>query len=218
MTHPKTRRIRIKMCGTTRVKDALFAAELGVDALGFIFVKKSKRYVTREKAAEIIDSLPIFVDRVGVFVNSCVDEVVTCATQAGLSCIQLHGEESADYCRRLRQALPSCRIIKAFRVGVQSRAEEFSPYNDCVEGFLLDTYVAGTSGGTGKVFDWSIIDGLKLQLPFLLAGGLTPDNVVAALKAVTPYGLDVNSGVEILPGIKDLQKLELFFQRAAGGR
>jgi len=200
-------RTRVKMCGTTRLEDALVAVDGGVDALGFIFYSKSPRYIAPDKAARIIDRLPPFVDRVGVFVNATIDEVAAAAA-AGLSALQLHGNESVEYCRELRQKLPSCWLIKAFRVGDKSRPDHFSPYNTCVDAFLLDTYVQGASGGTGRIFDWSIIEQLQLQRPILLAGGLSPENVLAAITAVHPYAVDINSGVELQPGVKDHTRLK----------
>ncbi len=199
-------RIRVKMCGTTRREDARAAVRCGVDALGFIFYPKSPRYIAPEIAAPIIEGLPPFVDRVGVFVNATQEEVIRTAG-CGLSFLQLHGGETPDYCRALRGMLPACGIIKAFRVGEASRPEDFSPYDDCVEAFLLDTHVKGLPGGTGQVFDWSLIEGLKLNRPVILAGGLTPDNMAGAIAAVRPYAVDVNSGVETRPGIKDHDSL-----------
>lgn len=204
------------MCGTTRLEDALAAVQLGVDALGFIFYRKSPRCVAPEAAASIIDRLPPFVDRVGVFVNAPLAEVVRTAT-AGLSYLQLHGEESPDYCREIRARLPFLGIIKAIRVGKESRgaSSAFAPYADCVNAFLLDTYVKGESGGTGMVFDWSIIATLQLRRPVILAGGLGPDNVAMALAEVRPYGVDINSGVESQPGIKDHHRLRALMQVVA---
>jgi phosphoribosylanthranilate isomerase len=202
------------MCGTTRIEDALAAVRFGVDALGFIFYPKSSRYVAPEQAASIIAQLPPFIDRVGVFVNAPLPEVVKTAG-AGLSYLQLHGEESPDYCREIRARLPFLGIIKAFRVGAESSGESFAPYADCVNAFLLDTYVKGESGGTGMVFDWSIIDTLQLRRPVLLAGGLGPENVARALAEVQPYGVDINSGVEVRPGIKDHLRLQALMQVVA---
>ncbi len=211
-------RTRVKMCGTTRLEDAEAAVRYGVDVLGFIFYAKSPRNISLEQAARIIKKLPPFVDRVGVFVNAPIKEVVASAG-VGLSYLQLHGNESADYCRQIRQQLPFCGIIKAFRIGKESRAEDFTPYNECVDAFLLDTYMQGASGGTGKVFDWSIIDTLKLQRPILLAGGLSPENVVCAITEVQPFAVDINSGVELQPGVKDHARLkellQLVYQTAA---
>ncbi len=204
------------MCGTTRLEDALAAVQLGVDALGFIFYRKSSRYVAPAAVASIIDRLPPFVDRVGVFVNAPLAEVVQTAA-AGLSYLQLHGEESPDYCREIRARLPFLGIIKAIRVGEESRgaSSAFAPYGDCVNAFLLDTYVKGESGGTGMVFDWSIIATLQLRRPVILAGGLGPENVAMALAEVRPYGVDINSGVESQPGMKDHHRLRALMQVVA---
>lgn len=205
------------MCGTTRAEDALAAVGYGVDALGFIFYAKSPRYISPADASGIIKKLPPLIDRVGVFVNAPIEEVLV-AAEAGLSFLQLHGNESVEYCLDIRQRLPFCGIIKAFRVGGQSLREDFTPYNDCVDAFLLDTYVQGAKGGTGKVFDWSIIKKLKLQRPVFLAGGLSAANVVNAIREVQPFAVDINSGVESQPGVKDhlrlSELLQLVFQTA----
>jgi phosphoribosylanthranilate isomerase len=219
MVIPQTespRRTRVKMCGTTRLDDALAAVQLGIDALGFIFYRKSPRYVAPEAAASIITRLPPFVDRVGVFVDAPLAEVVQTAA-AGLSYLQLHGEESPEYCREIRARLPFLGIIKAVRVGEDSRGASaaFAPYADCVNAFLLDTYVKGESGGTGRVFPWSIIATLHLQRPVILAGGLGPENIARGLIEVRPYGVDINSGVELRPGIKDHHRLGALMQVVA---
>ncbi|GAB6193357.1 phosphoribosylanthranilate isomerase [Desulfocastanea catecholica] len=205
------RRTRVKVCGTTRLEDALVAADCGADALGFIFYSKSPRAIAPEKAAQIIKQLPPFVDRVGVFVNATIDEVVAVAA-TGLSALQLHGNESVDYCWALRQKLPCCSLIKAIRVGAESRPDDFAAYHACVDAFLLDTYVQGERGGTGRIFDWSIIEQLQLHGPILLAGGLSPENVLAAISAVHPYAVDINSGVESHPGVKDHARLKNLLQ------
>lgn len=202
-------RTRVKMCGTTRLEDALAAVRYGVDGLGFIFYEKSPRYILPEQAARIIEELPPFIDRVGVFVNAPLEDLEE-ASKGGLSYLQLHGNESVEYCREVRERLPCCGIIKAFRVGKESRSEQFSPYNEWVDGFLLDTYVKGAQGGTGKTFDWSILDSLQLSCPLFLAGGLSSANVVEAIRSVRPFAVDVNSGVEHCPGEKDHALLEEF--------
>ncbi len=202
------------MCGTTRAEDALAAVHFGVDALGFIFYAKSPRYIAPEKAATILMNLPPFIDRVGVFVDAPLSEVVETAT-FGLSFVQLHGSESPDYCQKLHQLLPFCGIIKAFRVGCESCNDAFTPYESCVDAFLLDTYVKDASGGTGLVFDWSIIDKLKLQRPIILAGGISPENVSLAIAAVRPYAVDINSAIELQPGIKDHRRLQALMQVVA---
>lgn len=195
------------MCGTTRLEDALTAVSCGVDALGFIFYDKSPRSIDSAAAAAIIAQLPPFIDRVAVFVNASTSEVLSTAA-LGFSYVQLHGSESAEYCREIRRQSPSLGIIKAFRVGAERRADDFSRYNDCVDAFLLDTYAKEAPGGTGKVFDWSIIARLLLQRPVILAGGLSPSNVVDAITRVQPFAVDINSGVEVQPGVKDHARLQ----------
>lgn len=208
------RRTRVKMCGTTLIEDALAAVRFGVDALGFIFYEKSPRYIAPEKAATIFSNLPPFVDRVGVFVDAPLAEVAETAI-LGLSFVQLHGSESPDYCLKLQKILPFCSIIKAFRVGAESCGDAFTPYESCVDAFLLDTYVKGASGGTGLVFDWSIIDSLRLQRPVILAGGLSPENIAQAIAAVRPFAVDINSAIELQPGIKDHRRLQALMQVVA---
>lgn len=200
-------RTRIKVCGITTTEDAKEAIRLGVDAIGFIFAEKSPRYITPEKAKEIVAELPPFVHFVGVFVDTDPVEVEEIIEYCDLSTVQLHGNEDPEYCQKLSQAAKSCRVIKAFRVGESTVASEFTTYEDCVEGFLLDTYVKGQEGGTGHPFDWSIIESLNLKLPVILAGGLGPGNIAEAISQVKPFAVDVNSGVEESPGKKNHEKL-----------
>jgi len=200
-------RTRIKMCGTTNIVDAREAVYSGVDALGFIFVEKSPRYIPAQKAGEVVACLPPFVDRVGVFIDRDVQEVLEIILEVGLTYAQLHGGEDPSYCRQIARMAAPCKVIKAFRVGLENRAADFARYNDVVCGFLLDTYIQGQAGGTGQVFDWRLIEGLDLQRPVILAGGLRPENILEAIRMVRPFGVDVNSGVEVTPGIKDHQKL-----------
>ena len=196
-------RIRIKVCGITRQEDALCAASAGVDALGFIFHPKSPRYIAPEEARQIIDQLPPFIDTVGVFVDRELEEVEEIIHYCRLGYVQLHGEESPKFCERLVRFVSPCQIIKAFRVGPHTTAEEFEEYTPYVRACLLDTYDKEMPGGTGRSFDWSLIDKLRLARPYILAGGLSADNIGAALQAGKARGVDVNSGVEISPGIKD---------------
>lgn len=201
------RRTRVKMCGTTRLTDALVAVGLGVDALGFIFFAKSPRCIDRAGAKAIIAQLPPLVDRVGVFVDASLEEIVA-GVACGLSLVQLHGKESPEFCREVKRVVPHCGIVKAFRVGEESKAADFAPYGEGVDAFLLDTYVKGEPGGTGQAFDWSVIARLELAKPLFLAGGISPENVGRAIEAVHPYVVDINSGVETLPGVKDPRRLE----------
>lgn len=206
-------RTRIKMCGITRKKDAVAGIEAGLDALGFIFYEKSPRNVTSDFVRKVVADVPPFIDCVGVFVDRDRKEVEEIVEYCGLSHAQLHGKEKPKYCERLERFASPCRVIKAFRVGKKSSGSEFSPYDDVVRGYLLDTYVKDNAGGTGKTFDWNVIQGLNLQRPVILAGGLNPENVVQAIKSVKPYGVDVNSGVEVEPGIKDHSKLYDFVSK-----
>lgn len=200
-------RTRIKVCGITTLEDALSAVQNGADALGFIFVESSPRYITPEEAREITSQLPPFVHFVGVFLDQDPVEVEEIVEYCHLSYVQLHGKEGVEYCFELAHSISPCRLVKAFRVGQGTDAEDFKPYETCVSGFLLDTLVAGQEGGTGKIFDWSLIDSLELKLPLILAGGLSPENVADAVKAVRPFAVDVNSGVEDEPGKKNVEKL-----------
>lgn len=203
----RLRRTRVKMCGTTRLEDALAAVRLGVDALGFIFFAKSPRCIDQTAAEAIIAQLPPLVDRVGVFVNASLEEIVACSA-CGLSMVQLHGKETPEFCQEVKRALPHCGIIKAFRVEPVSTAADFAPYGDCVDAYLLDTYVKGAPGGTGQTFDWSEITALELARPVILAGGLTPENITRAIETAQPYAVDINSGIETRPGVKDHRRLE----------
>jgi phosphoribosylanthranilate isomerase len=209
----ESQRIRIKMCGTTSLEDALAAVEAGVDALGFIFYEKSPRSIEPRLARIIIEQLPPFVDTVGVFVDRNRKEVEEIIRFCSLGYVQLHGNESPKYCERLVRFAAPCQVLKALRVSAHLHAKDLAPYNDHVKGFVLDTYQANLHGGTGKIFDWSLIAGLNLQRDFILAGGLHQDNVEQALMQVQPYALDVNSGVEERPGSKDHAKIRAFVRQ-----
>ncbi len=209
----KADRIRVKMCGTTNLEDALAAVEAGVDALGFIFYTKSPRNINPELARIIIEQLPPFVDTVGVFVDRDQKEVEEIIRFCGLGYAQLHGQESPKYCERLARFAAPCQVIKALLVGGDLQADDITPYNEHAKGFLLDTYQKGVKGGTGQRFDWSLIQELKLQRDVILAGGLDPENVQAALAAVRPYAVDVNSGVETSPGQKDHNLIRRFIRQ-----
>ena len=202
-------RVRVKICGMTRIDDAQCAAAAGVDALGFIFYAKSPRHIEPEAARRIIAGLPPLVDAVGVFVNEEMARVEAVVRGCGLQYVQLHGAEPPDYCRELA-ARAGCRVLKAIRVGPATTDAEVTPYRGAVCGFLLDTYQQEAVGGTGAVFDWALIDRLQLDRPFLLAGGLSVDNIAAALTQAQPFGVDANSGLERAPGIKDHDLIERF--------
>jgi phosphoribosylanthranilate isomerase len=198
---------KVKICGITSLDDALMAVEAGADALGFVFFAKSPRYVTPDQAAEIIAGIPPFVQVVGLFVNESLEVVNATADRCGLDVVQLHGEESPEYCSQVCR-----RVMKAFRVqNVQSLAPMA---NYRVAAFLLDAYSANSYGGTGERFDWDLAVIAKQHGPLVLAGGLTPDNVAAAVAQVRPYAVDVSSGVESSPGKKDPEKVRRFIDEA----
>lgn len=183
------------------------AAEAGADALGFVFFAKSPRFVTPERAAEIVAGIPPFVQVVGLFVNETLEVVNATADRCGLDVVQLHGEESPEYCARVRR-----RVLKAFRVQNEESLVPLADYR--VAAFLLDAYSANAYGGTGERFDWDLAVTAKRHGPLVLAGGLTPDNVAAAVAQVKPYAVDVSSGVEATPGKKDPEKVRRFIAEA----
>lgn len=198
-------RIKVKICGTTSLEDALFAIDNGADAIGFIFFKRSPRNISQKEAKEIIVRLPPFVETVGVFVNETSDRVNRIAENCRLGAVQLHGEESPALCRRVKR-----KVIKAFRVKNADSLNNMSNYD--VSGFLLDSYKEDSSGGTGQIFDWNLALRAKKQGSVILAGGLNPYNVYTAIHRVKPYGVDVCSGVESIPGKKDQNKIKEFIK------
>ena len=202
--------IKVKICGMTQLKDALFAVEQGVDAVGFIFYKKSPRAVTMKTVREIITKLPPLVDTVGVFVNESAERLNKIADYCGLDLVQLHGEESPAFCRKIHR-----RVIKAFRVKDLQSIKQLEKFP--VSGFLLDTFSDDLHGGTGKTFDWNLALPAKKMGPVILAGGLTPRNILQAVRQVRPYGVDVCSGVEKSSGIKDLEKVRAFLKNIRSG-
>ncbi len=195
--------VKVKVCGMTQLKDAVFAAEQGADAVGFIFYKKSSRSVTMKAVREIILKLPPFVDTVGVFVNESADKVNKIADHCGLDLVQLHGEESPGFCQKIHR-----RVIKVFRVKDLQSIKQLEKYP--VTGFILDTFSDELYGGTGKTFDWNLALPAKKIGPVIVAGGLTPHNIRQVVSQVRPYGVDVCSGVEKSPGIKDPEKVRAF--------
>ena len=205
------KQVKVKVCGMTNLKDALVAVEEGADAVGFIFYKKSPRSVTMKLVREIVLELPPFVDTVGVFVDETADQINKIADYCNLDMVQLHGDESPTFCKRIRR-----RVIKAFRVKDMQSVKNISNFQ--VSGFILDTFSESLHGGTGKVFDWNLALPAKKFGPVIMAGGLTPNNVRQVIQRVRPYGVDVCSGVESEPGIKDHKKIRVFLKNAKAGR
>jgi phosphoribosylanthranilate isomerase len=200
--------VRIKICGITNKEDALAAAHFGADALGFVFAT-SPRKVSAESARNIIKALPLFVTTVGVFVDEDPERVSSIASLCGLDILQLHGSESVDYCSRFDR-----RVIKAVRMQSRDELKNLSKYVDAVDGLLLDTYVPDKLGGTGITFDWKLAAEAKRYGRIILAGGLNPENVAAAISVVKPYAVDASSGLERSPGVKDHKKMARFIKEA----
>ncbi|MCF7821819.1 MAG: phosphoribosylanthranilate isomerase [Mariprofundaceae bacterium] len=197
---------RIKVCGITRLEDALTASRLGVDAIGFVFYPKSPRYITPVQATKIIRQLPPFVSAVGLFVNPTQSEIDEVLRHCPLGVVQLHGDESPEFC----MAQPR-RVMKAIPVSSLEDLKRAQTYPCAV---LLDTKAPeGVYGGTGKSFDWSLLKNFEHEHPLILAGGLNASNVEAALSVRQWFAVDVSSGVEISPGIKDSAKLCEFVAR-----
>ena len=205
------KQVKVKVCGMTSLKDALVAVEEGADAVGFIFYKKSPRSVTRKLVREIVLELPPFVDIVGVFVDETAEQINKIADYCNLDMIQLHGDESPAFCKKIRR-----RVIKAFKVKDMQSVKKLSGFQ--VSGFLLDTFSEDLHGGTGKVFDWNLALPAKKFGPVIMAGGMTPNNVRQAIQQIRPYGVDVCSGVESQPGVKDHKKVRAFLENAKAGR
>ena len=194
--------IKIKVCGITNLEDALAAAELGADALGFVLAP-SPRQVTPEVLRRLVAGLPPFISKVGVFVDSPLDEVRRIMSDCGLDLAQLHGSESPEYCQAL---FP--RAIKAFQVKDATVLKQLPLYQ--VSAYLLDGYHTKLKGGSGQSFDWEIARQAGGRGHIILSGGLTPENVARAIAIARPYGVDVSSGVEASPGKKDHHKLTAF--------
>ena len=197
--------MKIKICGITNIKDAEYSYQLGADALGFIFYKKSKRYIEPQIAQEIIAQLPPFLTKVGVFVNEDPQVVNQLGKELKLNLIQLHGDESKDYINKIDYP-----VIKAFRVDDNFNFVQLENYENCY--FLLDAYNQKEYGGTGEQFDWTRIPG-SIKTKIILAGGVSEENIELIYRTIKPYAIDLSSSVEIQPGIKDHTKLEKLFKK-----
>ncbi len=205
--------MRVKICGITNIAQGQEIVALGADSIGFICVEQSPRYIAPSQIRAIADNLPTQTDKVGVFANHSLAEITTIISNAHLTAVQLHGQESPEFCQQLRQAVaPEVELIKAFRIKSASSLESTSAYVDCVHTLLLDAYHPKMLGGTGETINWQDLALFKPDLPWLLAGGLTPDNIAEALTYVKPDGIDLSSGVERSPGDKDLSKVAQLFR------
>ena len=196
--------VKIKICGITSIADGLAAAGAGADMIGLMFYEKSPRYISLETAAQIARAVPPFVAKVGVFVNPDEDLVRRALAECSLSLLQFHGDETSAFCTQF-----GMMSMKALRVRDDASLRELQDFT--TDAFLLDAYSKSRLGGTGEKFNWDLaIEAKKFGRPIFLAGGLTPDNVAAAVRQVQPFGVDVSSGVESAPGKKDAAKVRDF--------
>ena len=195
--------MKIKICGITNKEDALNAIALNVNAIGFIFAKHSPRYIKPETIETFMNEIPPFINTVGVFVDSSYEEIIETVTRCKLNTIQLHGNETPSFCTQFN--LP---IIKAIPVNEISDLSTIPMYKGIANGILLDTKVNNVSGGTGKTFDWGLaIEAKQYDTPLILSGGINAKNIEKAIKMVNPFAIDLSSGVEKEPGIKDYNKM-----------
>ncbi len=200
-------RTRVKICGFTEVETAVMAAKLGADAIGLVFYPASPRHVTIEQAAAIASAMPAFVSVVALFVDADPDYIEQVLDQVAIDCIQFHGNESAEACRRHQKP-----YLKAIRMQADTDLAALQTIYHDAAGLLLDAYHPGIQGGTGSSFDWDLIPP-DCDLPIILAGGLTPDNIEQAIQKVKPYAVDVSSGVEAGKGIKNVAKMAAFIRK-----
>jgi phosphoribosylanthranilate isomerase len=198
---------KVKICGITNLEDALASLFSGADALGFIFYKKSPRYINPLKAGNISRILPKKICRVGVFVDEDIKTVKKIARLCNLDMLQLHGQETAGYCRKLK----GYKIIKVFPIKGKLDLAKISEYKGCA--CLFDTFLKGKAGGTGRKFNWNLLRNLgKIKTPVFISGGLTVGNVRKAIKLLKPDWVDASSALESRPGKKDHKKIKLFIQ------
>jgi phosphoribosylanthranilate isomerase len=196
--------VKVKICGITSVADGLTATEAGANLIGLMFYEKSPRNISLSIAAEIARAVPQFVMKVGVFVNPKPEFVMRAIGECGLSMLQFHGEETPEFCTQF-----GIMSMKAFRIRDAASLEALPDY--ATEAYLLDAFSSEARGGTGEKFNWGLaIEAKKFGKPIFLAGGLTPENVTAAVKQGQPFGVDVSSGVEFAPGKKDAAKVKAF--------
>ena len=210
--------MRVKICGITKPEQGIAITQLGATALGFICVSKSPRYVSSQQIKAIVSQLPEKVDKIGVFANTEASEIAAIASNTSLTGVQLHGNESADFCLKLREYLPHVEIIKALRIKNSESLTRVDSYTEVVDTLLLDAYHPQLLGGTGATIDWSSLSQFNPRQPWLLAGGLSPANILEALERLNPSGIDLSSGVEKSPGDKDLDKVALLFAKIREGK
>lgn len=210
--------MRVKICGLTDLAQARIIANLGATDLGFICVSSSPRYITPLKIQAIVKQLPANVKKIGVFANATPQEIMEVVSIAHLTGVQLHGEESRQFCQDLRILCPQVELIKAIRLKDAQTLAKVTLYQDYVDVLLLDAYHPQMLGGTGKTINWDLLADFLPNVPWLLAGGVTPDNVLEAIEKVKPSGIDLSSGVERSPGDKDLDLVARLFGNLKNAR
>lgn len=208
--------MRVKICGITQPQQSIAIASLGATALGFICVPTSPRYVTTSQIRVAVAELPANIDTIGVFANASIPEISQIVVNSGLTGVQLHGDESPDFCYQLRQELPNIEIIRALRIRSLEHLDTAAHYTKYIDTLLLDAYHPEQLGGTGKTLDWKMLEQFNPNCPWFLAGGLTADNILKALSQISPSGVDLSSGVERAPGDKDLDKVTKLFKKLGG--
>lgn len=213
--------MRVKICGITQAEQAIAIAQLGATALGFMCVPASPRYLSPAAVGQILAAIrqaapaaqARSLELVGIFANASVAEITATLAAAPLTTVQLHGDEPPALLRELRQRLPHLQLIKALRIRTPTDLDQAAAYVPLVDSLLLDAYHPQLLGGTGKALDWPTLAAFRPACPWLLAGGLTPENVAVALSQLSPDGIDLSSGVESSPGVKDLERVGQLFQQ-----
>jgi len=211
--------LRVKICGITQPDQGRAIVEAGATVLGFICAPASPRFISPPQIAQIVAALPqnyltghLSCDRIGVFVNASLDTIYETVAIGQLTGVQLHGSESPDFCHQVKQMLPNIELIKALRIPSAEAINQAVDYYGSIDTLLLDAYHPTLAGGTGKTLDWKSLENFHPDVPWFLAGGLTPENILTALQRIHPNGIDLSSGVEINPGNKDLQKVAQLFR------
>ncbi len=204
--------IKIKVCGLTSPENIREISETGIDFAGFIFYPESKRFVGHKPDVSLFNNVPESVTRVGVFVNEIPARIMDISIISGLPIVQLHGDEDPDYCKAIRSS--GLKVIKAFRIASEINMEYLNIFNDVCDYFLFDT-ASESYGGSGRKFDWRILNGLRIEKPFFLGGGIGPEDTEELEKIENPmfFAVDINSRFEIKPGIKDAEKIKDFIKK-----
>lgn len=207
---------RVKICGIRQPEQGKAIAALGIKTLGFICVPSSPRYVTPDQISQVLAILPPGIESIGVFANDSLAMIEQVAGDTGLTGIQLHGQEPPEFCQAVKKAMPQQEIIKALRIENAAALVQAENYFSVIDTLLLDAYHPQQLGGTGQTLPWDSLSHFRAPIPWLLAGGLTPENILMALSYLNPDGIDLSSGVERSPADKDLEKVKLLVEKLQG--